>query len=74
MTPTMASLGLDKLSRDERLALLNELRESVQAEPSPISDEFREELRRRAEDADLHPEDGVPWEEVWAKVQARFKQ
>ncbi len=76
MSPTIASLGLDKLTIEERIALAGELWESVEAErvPNPLTDEFRAELHRRAEDAILNPDDGIPWEEVKAKGRLRIGQ
>ena len=74
MSPTMASLGLDKLSWDDRIVLAYELMKSVETERSTCSltESQRAELRRRAEEADLHPEDGIPWEEVKAKGRSRI--
>ncbi len=75
MPVTLASLGLDKLSRDERLALVQELWDSIAAEPAPslLTDSQREELRRRAADADANPDDGIPWEQVKAEGRAKFR-
>lgn len=75
MPVTIASLGLDKLSRDERLALVQELWDSIAAEsaPSPLTDAQRQELLRRADEDDANPDGGIPWEEVKAKARARFK-
>jgi putative addiction module component (TIGR02574 family) len=75
MSPTLTSLGLDKLSREERLALVQELWDSIAAEPSPdlLTDAQREELHRRAAEADANPDDGIPWEQVKAEARARFK-
>ena len=75
MSPTLASLGLDKLSREDRLALVQELWDSIAAEPSPslLTDSQREELRRRADEADANPDDGIPWEQVKAEARTRFK-
>jgi putative addiction module component (TIGR02574 family) len=75
MPVTIASLGLDKLSREDRLALVQELWDSIAAESAPcqLTDAQKEELLRRAAEADAHPETGVPWEEVKAKARARFK-
>jgi len=75
MAVTISSLGLDKLSREERLALVQELWDSIAAEPAAcrLTDAQKEELLRRADEADTHPETGVPWEEVKAKARTRFK-
>jgi putative addiction module component (TIGR02574 family) len=75
MPVTLASLGLDKLSRDERLALVQELWDSIAAEPGPslLTEAQREELLRRADEDDANPDDVIPWEEVKAKARAGFK-
>jgi putative addiction module component (TIGR02574 family) len=75
MPVTMASLGLDKLPREERRALAEELLDSIAAEagPSPLTEAQLKELLRRADEADAHPELGIPWEEVKAKARAQFK-
>ena len=74
MTPTLESLGLDRLSRADRVAVANALLESVAAAPtlSPISEAFRQELDRRIDDDDANPDDVIPWEDV--KVQARARR
>ena len=73
MTPTLESLGLDRLSRSDRVTVANALLDSVSAEiePVPISDELRRELSRRVDDDDANPDDVVPWEEVKAQARAR---
>ena len=73
--PTVKSLGLDKLPRDVRLALVQELWDSIAAEGSlPMSDALREELVKRAAEEDTHPEDGIPWEVVKANARKKFLQ
>jgi putative addiction module component (TIGR02574 family) len=74
MTPTMEELGIDKLSRDDRLLLAHEILESVvdEAPGSTLTPAKREELRRRAAELDANPDDVVPWEQVKADLAARF--
>ena len=75
MSATIASLGLDRLPREERLALVQELWDSIAAEqaPSLLTEAQRQELRRRADEADAAPDDGIPWEQVKAEGRARFR-
>jgi putative addiction module component (TIGR02574 family) len=75
MPVSLASLGLDRLSREERLALVQELWDSIAAEQPPgmLTDAQRQELRRRAEEADASPDDGIPWEQVKAEGRAKFR-
>jgi putative addiction module component (TIGR02574 family) len=72
MPVTIASLGLDKLSREERLALVQELWDSIAAEPGPcrLTDAQREELRRRVAEDDANPDDLIPWEQVKAEARS----
>jgi putative addiction module component (TIGR02574 family) len=75
MTPTIQSLGLDKLPREDRLAIAHALYESVSAEGLPLSmsDARRRELERRADEDDADPEEGIPWEQVKAEARARLQ-
>lgn len=73
--PSMKELGLDKLSVDERLALMDELWESVEADAPPgstLTDAKRAELARRIADADANPDDYVTAEEMFAAARARL--
>lgn len=76
MAPTLESLGLDRLSRSDRVTVANALLDSVAAEiePMPISDELRRELSRRVDDDDANPDDVIPWEEVKAQARARRRR
>jgi putative addiction module component (TIGR02574 family) len=76
MSPTIQSLGIDKLPRDVRVALVQEIWDSIAAETSvvPLSEAQRAELERRLADVDANPDEVVPWEEVKAKALARLKR
>jgi putative addiction module component (TIGR02574 family) len=74
MSATLKSLGLDRLTLDERIALAEELWASIAAEAKPgsfLTDAKREELDRRLADLDANPDDVVPWEQVKAEALAR---
>lgn len=74
MSATLKSLGLDRLSRAERLALVQELWDSIAAEAPPLLTEAQcQELDRRVAEDDASPNDVIPWEEVQARTQARFQ-
>jgi putative addiction module component (TIGR02574 family) len=72
--PTLEQLGIDRLTVAERLALVQEILDSVAAEQPrpPLSDAKRQELDRRLADAVANPTDGVRWEQVEAAALARF--
>ena len=57
---------LFKLSRAERLQLVEDLWDSLVQEDAelPVSDEKRDELRRRKERLLQHPSSGRTWEQV----------
>ena len=76
MTPTMKSLGIDQLPRDVRIALVQEIWDSIAAEKvtMQLSDAQRLELARRIADDDANPDDVTPWEEVKAEALARLKR
>jgi putative addiction module component (TIGR02574 family) len=76
MSPTLQSLGIDRLSVEERIALATAIWDSIAAEShSPLLTEAqRAELERRLADHAANPDDVVPWEQVKAEALARFKQ
>jgi len=54
----------------ERLKLVEDIWDSIAQEANvrpealPITDAQREELRHRAADADAHPDEAIPWEQL----------
>jgi len=60
MPTTFASLGLDKLDRNERINVLEDLRNDI-AEPatpgSRLTDAQRAELKRRIAHMEAHPDE-----------------
>lgn len=76
MLPSLEDLGILKLSTDERIALAQEILDSVVAERQapPLSEAKRQELQRRLDEHAAHPDDVVPWEQVEADALARFRQ
>lgn len=76
MSPTVQSLGIDKLSRDQRLALVQEIWDTIAAELQPplLDDAQRRELERRVAEDDAAPDAVIPWEQVKAQALARLRQ
>jgi len=74
MTAILERLGIDRMTVIERIALAQEILDSVAAEQprGPLSEAKRQELDRRIADETANPEDGAPWEEVEAAALARF--
>jgi putative addiction module component (TIGR02574 family) len=66
MTPTIHSLGIDRLPREERIALVLEIWDSIAAEQHQplVTEAQRLELKRRVTEDDTSPDAVVPWEQV----------
>ena len=74
MPPTLAELGVDKLSFEDRFALAQAMWDNVHDEleaETEISPELKAELERRLALADADPNRGTPWDVVRARVRAR---
>ncbi len=76
MPLTMHQLGLDNLSPEDRLALAEEIWDSVakEIENEPISEPQRQELERRLADSIANPNAVTPWEEIKARALSRARQ
>jgi putative addiction module component (TIGR02574 family) len=74
MSPTLEELGVNRLSIQQRIALAQEILDSVAAEQaiSPLSEAKRTELQRRLANHAANPDDVVTWEQVEADALARF--
>jgi putative addiction module component (TIGR02574 family) len=72
----MKDLGIDRLSVEERLALVQEIWDSVVAdvERAPLTDAQSQELERRLADSLARPDAVTAWEEVKARALARARQ
>jgi putative addiction module component (TIGR02574 family) len=76
MAVSMKDLGIDRLSAEERFALLQEIWDSLAAEieAAPLTEAQRRELERRLAAHATSPGDVIPWEEVKARALARARQ
>ena len=76
MPVTLEALGIDQMSIDERLALVQAIWDSIATAPErpPLSDAIRAELDRRLADHLANPDDVVPWDEAKAAALARMKK
>jgi putative addiction module component (TIGR02574 family) len=74
MSPTLEELGVYRLSIQQRIALAQEILDSVVADrpPDPLSEAKKLELKRRLADKSAGHEDLVPWDQIEADAQARF--
>jgi putative addiction module component (TIGR02574 family) len=73
---SLKSLGIDHLGVEERLALVEELWDSIAADSSalPLTDAQRIELERRLSDHEATPDDVVSWQEVKSAISQRLKE
>lgn len=76
MTPSLQSLGIDRLTRDERIALVQAIWNTIAAETNHhalCSEAQHRELERRIADDDANPNDVVPWSTVKAEILSRLQ-
>lgn len=73
MPLTMKALGIDQMTVEERLALVEEIWDSISAEPTspPLTVAQEQDLRRRLIAYDADPKAGSPWEEVLARLESQ---
>jgi putative addiction module component (TIGR02574 family) len=76
MSPTLQQLGIDKLPIEDKLALAQQLWDSVATdlERMPLTEAQRAELERRVAAADANPGEGIPWEVIRAEARARWQR
>jgi putative addiction module component (TIGR02574 family) len=69
----MEAIDIDSLSAEERLALLEQVWESLSETPQaiPFTNSQRDELDRRLDDLDREGPVGIPWEEVLDRLRNR---
>lgn len=74
MAVSIKSLGLDQLGLEERLALVEELWNSIAAdsEAVPLTGPQRSELDRRLADHQAKPDDTISWDEVKSSINDRL--
>jgi putative addiction module component (TIGR02574 family) len=73
MPATMKSLGIDRLSRAERILLVEEIWDSiaVESEAFVLSDSQRLDLQSRLDAYRENPKAGAPWAEVRDRLQGK---
>jgi putative addiction module component (TIGR02574 family) len=66
------ALEIEKLSRDERLDLLERIWESLRTDPAdvPLTEAQARELDRRLDRIEREGPVGVPWEDVQKELEA----
>jgi putative addiction module component (TIGR02574 family) len=68
-----ANIDINRLTRDERLELIEQLWDSLAGTPSEIAltDAQRNELDRRLDEMDRDDTLGIPWDEVVRQIRER---
>jgi len=74
MNASVKSLGIDRLPLEERLALVEEIWDSIAADTAvlPLTDAQRSELGKRIAEDDAHSDDVTSWEQVKNSTLARL--
>ena len=70
---TQPAFDYTKLSTEERLELIGEIWDSLDAELPPLSPELQHELDRRLADYEQNPTEGRPAAEVIARIRATLR-
>lgn len=74
MNASIKSLGIDRLPIEERLALVEQIWDSIAADSAavPLTQAQRAELQKRIEEDDARPDDVTPWEQIKASTLSRL--
>lgn len=74
MTATIQSLGIDKMSVEDRIQLAVAIWDSIaESSPSPlVTDLQKAELERRLQDKKDNPDDFTPWAQIRTEALARL--
>jgi putative addiction module component (TIGR02574 family) len=69
-------LGIDRLNVAERLALVQDIWDSLEddIERMPLNEEERTELQLRLDDDEAHPDDTLEWENIKAAALRRWSE
>lgn len=73
MSANLKAFGIERLSVDENILLVEEIWDSI-AEVTPLTEAQYVELDRRLQDHRANPDEVVPWEAVKASISARLKK
>jgi putative addiction module component (TIGR02574 family) len=74
MSSILEELGISQMTIEQRIALAQEILDSVLAEQpkATLSESKRLELQRRLAEHAANPHDVVPWEQIEAQAASRF--
>lgn len=67
------NIDVKQLSAEERLILIEQIWDSLEAEAVPVTEAQKTELDRRIDEMDRDGERGIPWEDVLTRIRGRAK-
>ncbi len=71
MAVTMKELGIDQLSVEDRLTLIQEIWDSIPDAAVPLSEDQKRLFDERLADLEARPDEVLTWEEIKADVRAQ---
>jgi putative addiction module component (TIGR02574 family) len=76
MGSSLKSLGIDRLSVEERMALVEDIWDSIALEGAalPLTEVQRTKLDRRVAEHEANPDDVVPWADVKTAIGQRLRK
>jgi putative addiction module component (TIGR02574 family) len=76
LSPALQALGIDRLSVAERIAVVQEIWDSIseEVEKAPLTETQRQEIDRRLAAHDANPQAAIPWEQVQTDALARLQR
>jgi len=76
MSAKLAALGIDRLSVAERIALIEEIWDSIasEVEQAPLSEVKQQEVDARLAGHRANPQAAIPWEQIEAEARARLRK
>ena len=76
MSPAFQTLGIDRLSVADRIALVDDIWDSVtrETETAPLTDAQSREVEARLAAHRANPQAAIPWEQVEAEALARLRR
>ncbi|MFM9912627.1 MAG: addiction module protein [Methylophilaceae bacterium] len=76
MGQALQTLGIDHMSVDDRIALVQDIWDSVAVEAGllPLTDVEKGLIEQRLAEDDTNPDDVVAWETIKAEAQSRWQR
>ena len=68
-----SKIDVKELSTEERLNLIEQIWDSLEAEDVPVTRAQKAELDRRIDEMDRDGKRGIPWEDVLDRIRGRAK-